>query len=129
MEYGNAVNATGLNQSLLVDIYEPEGDDNELRPLIIMAHGGFFIGGDNNGADVVPLSQDLTRMGYVVGSISYRLGIDNFLDVSNALIRSVWRGYHDGKAAVRYFRKTVEEDGNPWGIDCREKCSWSRATG
>ncbi len=117
VEYGNAVNATGLNQSLLVDIYEPEGDDNELRPLIIMAHGGFFIGGDNNGADVVPLSQDLTRMGYVVGSISYRLGIDNFLDVSNALIRSVWRGYHDGKAAVRYFRKTVEEDGNPWGID------------
>ena len=117
VEYGNAVNATGLNQSLLVDIYEPEGDDNDLRPLIIMAHGGFFIGGDNDGADVLALSQDLTRMGYVVGSITYRLGIDNFLDVSNALIRSVWRGYHDGKAAVRYFRKTVEEDGNPWGID------------
>jgi len=117
VEYGSAVNATGLNQSLVVDIYEPEGDANELRPLIIMAHGGFFIGGENDAADVLALSQDLTRMGYVVGSITYRLGIDNFLDVSNALVRSVWRGYHDGKAAVRYFRKTVAEDGNPWGID------------
>lgn len=117
VEYGNAVNATGLNQSLVVDIYEPEGDANTMRPLIIMAHGGFFIGGENDAADVLALSQDLTRMGYVVASITYRLGIDNFLDVSNALVRSVWRGYHDGKSAVRYFRKTAAEDGNPWGID------------
>lgn len=117
VEYGNAINATGLGQSLVVDIYEPEGDVNQNRPLIIMAHGGFFIGGENDAPDVLALCQDLTRMGYVVGSITYRLGIDNFLDVSNALIRSVWRGYHDGKAAVRYFRKTAAEDGNPWGID------------
>lgn len=117
VEYGNAINATGLGQSLVVDIYEPEGDANTDRPLIIMAHGGFFIGGENDAPDVLALCQDLTRMGYVVGSITYRLGIDNFLDVSNALVRSVWRGYHDGKAAVRYFRKTAAEDGNPWGID------------
>ena len=117
VEYGNAINATGFNQSLVVDVYEPEGDDYAMRPLIIMAHGGFFIGGENDAPDVLALSQDLTQMGYVVGSITYRLGIDNFLDVSNSLVRSVWRGYHDGKAAVRYFRKTVEEDGNPWGID------------
>ena len=117
VEYGNAINATGLSQSLVVDIYEPEGDANTMRPLIIMAHGGFFIGGENDNPDVLALCQDLTKMGYVVGSITYRLGIDNFLDVSNALVRSVWRGYHDGKAAVRYFRKTAAEDGNPWGID------------
>lgn len=117
VEYGNAINATGLSQSLVVDIYEPEGDANTTRPLIIMAHGGFFIGGENDNPDVLALCQDLTKMGYVVGSITYRLGIDNFLDVSNALVRSVWRGYHDGKAAVRYFRKTAAEDGNPWGID------------
>ncbi len=117
VEYGNAINATGLSQSLVVDIYEPEGDANTMRPLIIMAHGGFFIGGENDNPDVLALCEDLTKMGYVIGSITYRLGIDNFLDVSNALVRSVWRGYHDGKAAVRYFRKTAAEDGNPWGID------------
>jgi poly(3-hydroxybutyrate) depolymerase len=115
--YGNAINSTGLNQNLLVDIYEPVGDFSENRPLIIMAHGGFFIGGENDNPDVLPLCQDLTRMGYVVASITYRLGIDNFFDIPNALVRSVWRGYHDGKAAVRYFRKTAAEDDNPWGID------------
>jgi len=115
--YGNAINATGLSQALVVDIYQPVGDTETSRPLIIMAHGGFFIGGENDNADVISLCQDLARMGYVVGSITYRLGIDNFLDVSNAMIRSVWRGYHDGKASVRYFRKTVAEDGNPYGID------------
>ena len=83
VEYGNAINATGLSQSLVVDIYEPEGDANTMRPLIIMAHGGFFIGGENDNPDVLALCQDLTKMGYVVGSITYRLGIDNFLDVSN----------------------------------------------
>lgn len=117
VQYGSAVNTTGLNQSLVVDIYEPEGDVNENRPIIIMGHGGFFIGGDNAGEDVVPLCEDLAKMGYVVASMSYRVGVDNFLDVSNALVRSVWRAYHDGKAAVRFFRKTVEEDGNPWGVN------------
>src|SRR5210317_2062177 len=61
VEYGNSINATGLNQSLVVDIYEPEGDTNESRPLIVMAHGGFFIGGENDAPDVLALSQDLTR--------------------------------------------------------------------
>ncbi len=115
--YGNAINSTGLNQNLVVDIYEPFGDSNQSRPLIILAHGGFFLGGDNDNADVLSLCQDLTRMGYVVASITYRLGLDNFFDISNSLVRSVWRGYHDGKAAVRYFRKTEAEEGNPWGID------------
>ena len=115
--YGNSINSTGFGQDLLVDIYEPQGDVIEDRPLIIMAHGGFFIGGENDNPDVLALCQDLTRMGYVVASITYRLGIDNFFDIPNAMVRSVWRGYHDGKAAVRYFRKSVAEDDNPWGID------------
>ena len=55
--------------------------------------------------------------GFAQPSISYRLGIANLLDLENELIRAVWRGVHDGRAAVRHFRKSVEEDGNPWGID------------
>ena len=69
VQYGTAVNTTGLNQSLVVDIYEPEGDVNENRPIIIMGHGGFFIGGDNAGEDIVPLCEDLAKMGYVVASM------------------------------------------------------------
>ncbi|MEY2774219.1 MAG: hypothetical protein RLZZ275_566 [Bacteroidota bacterium] len=115
--YGANVNAMGASQDLVVDVHEPAGDAADGRPLLIIAHGGFFVGGSNDGADVVPLCEDFARMGYVVASMSYRLGIDNFFDLENAMTRAVWRGVHDSRAAVRFFRKSVAEDGNPFRID------------
>ena len=115
--YGQNVDALGIDTELVFDFYEAVDNGETDRPLIIIAHGGFFLAGANNGADVVPMCEDFARMGYAVASISYRLGIANLLDLENELIRAVWRGVHDGRAAVRYFRKSVEEDGNPWGID------------
>jgi para-nitrobenzyl esterase len=115
--YGSNIDAFGGDTELDFDFYEAVGDGQTDRPLLIIAHGGFFIAGANDGTDVVPLCEDFARMGYAVASISYRLGIANLLDLENELIRAVWRGVHDGRAAVRYFRKSVEEEGNPWGID------------
>ncbi|MGA1373768.1 MAG: alpha/beta hydrolase [Flavobacteriales bacterium] len=115
--YGANVNAMGASQDLVVDVYEPAGDAADGRPLLIIAHGGFFVGGSNDGADVVPLCEDFARMGYVVASMSYRLGIDNFFDLENAMTRAVWRGVHDSRAAVRFFRKSIAEEGNPFRID------------
>ena len=100
-----------------MDIYEPEGDANTMRPLIIMGHGGFFIGGENDNPDVLALCQDLTKMGYVVGSITYRLGVDNFLDVSNALGPVRVAGIPRRESCSALFQKNGAEDGNPWGID------------
>ena len=115
--YGQNIDALGLDTELDFDFYEAVDNGEANRPLIIIAHGGFFLAGANNGMDVVPLCEDFAKMGYAVASISYRLGIANLLDLENELIRAVWRGVHDGRAAVRHFRKSVEEDGNPWGID------------
>lgn len=115
--YGENTNALGLQETLVYDLYMPEGDVATDRALVVMAHGGFFLGGANDGEDVVSLCEDLAQMGYVVASISYRLGIDDFFDVQTSMIEAVWRGVHDSRAAVRYFRKTVAEDGNPYGID------------
>ena len=55
-------------------------------------------------------------MGYVTASFSYRLGIDNLFDFQTSFVEAVWRGVHDSRAAVRYFRKSVEM-GNPYHID------------
>ncbi len=115
--YGSNVDAFGLETTLEFDFYEGVGNSDEQRPLLIVAHGGFFLGGSNDGEDVVPMCEDFAKMGYAVASISYRIGIVNFLDVENELVKAVWRGVHDSRAAVRYFRKSVAEDGNPWGID------------
>ena len=115
--YGSNVDALGVETDLVFDFYEAEGAPEPDRPLLIMAHGGFFLGGANDGLDVVPMCEDFARMGYAVASISYRLGIANVFDLENELVKAVWRGVHDSRAAVRYFRKSVAEDGNPWGID------------
>ena len=115
--YGNNVTASGSNISLVLDIYRPVGDVVTNRPVVIVAHGGFFLGGSNNGSDVVPLCEDLAKMGYVVASMSYRLGIDDFFNLATSLQEAAMRGVQDAKAAIRFFRKSHATEGNPWGID------------
>jgi len=115
--YGNNLSTTGSDVSLVMDIYQPVGDVVNNRPVVVVAHGGFFLGGSNNGLDVVPLCEDLARMGYVAASISYRLGIGNFFDLESSLQEAAFRGVQDAKAAVRYLRKSHAIEGNIWGID------------
>lgn len=115
--YGSNVGSSGATEQLDMDIYLPAGDEVTDRPVVLVAHGGFFLAGSNDGTDVVPLCEDLARMGYVAASFSYRLGVDNLFDLETSLQESVLRGVHDAKAAVRFFRKSHVEQGNPWGID------------
>ena len=72
IEYGENVNDSGL-QSLKMDIYKPVGDDLEDRPVVIYMHGGSFVSGSKESADIVSLCNAYARRGYVVASISYRL--------------------------------------------------------
>lgn len=114
--YGENINVNFVPEELVVDVYTPVGDTHESRPLVIMAHGGFFVGGSNDGVDVVSLCEDLAHMGYVVASMSYRLGVDLFGDLQTEFVKAVWRGVHDSRAAVRYFNKSMDF-GNPYDID------------
>ncbi len=116
--YGQNLSWDGTETELVVDIYAPSGDMLTERPLVLLAHGGFFLEGSNDGLDVVSLSEDLAQMGYVVASMSYRLGVNiaNLLEIQDEFVKAVWRGVHDSRAAVRFFRKSAAE-GNPYGID------------
>jgi acetyl esterase/lipase len=104
----------------LCDIYEPVGDNVSNRAAVIVAHGGFFLSGSKTGNDVVPICQRLAKMGYVAISIEYRLGVTFLADLSGPMTEAVMRGVQDGKAAVRFLRKTVAVDGNPYSIDANE---------
>ncbi|MGD1845167.1 MAG: alpha/beta hydrolase, partial [Salibacteraceae bacterium] len=117
--YGNNLPLSNLAEDLMLDIYEPQGDTDNNRPLVIVAHGGSFVGGSKDGVDVVPICEDLAKRGFVVASISYRLGIENLLlgPDSTDGAEAVIRGTHDGKAAVRFFRKDVAENNNTYRID------------
>ena len=118
--YGSNVTISNSTQALKLDVYEPQGDVAVTRPLIIIAHGGSFVSGSKTGSDVVPLCKDYAKMGYVVASIEYRLGMTRLpfpgpdsTDAGPAVIR----GMHDGKAAVRFFRKDARINGNTYKID------------
>lgn len=117
--YGSNINLFGLNQSLEMDIYQPQGDTAALRPLIVWEHGGSFVAGSKDGVDLVALMEPLTRMGYVNASVEYRLGIEgipipgpDMQTGSEAVLRAV----ADFKAAVRWWYKSARE-GNPYRID------------
>ena len=117
--YGQNYSFQGELQDLFLDVYEPEGDLEAERALIIIAHGGFFITGSKTGEDVVPFAEDFAKMGYVVASIGYRLGMegDPILPSEQTSTEAVVRGIHDGKAAIRFFRKSIVEDGNPYRLN------------
>jgi len=116
LEYGENVTHQGTAEVLTLDVYQPANDAETSRPLVIFAHGGFFLSGSKNGGDIVPLCQDLAQMGYVTASINYRLGFP-FSNLEASMTEAAMRGVQDMKAAIRWFRKSVAEDGNPYGID------------
>lgn len=120
VQYGSNFGQNGTtNVDLFLDIYYPEGDTDTDRPLILLAHGGSFIGG--NKSDMAVLCQSFASRGYVAVSMQYRL-LTNLFDpevITNtgfAFKKEVVRAYHDMKAAVRFFKKSAE-NGNPYGIN------------
>jgi len=118
--YGNNFDRIGNATDLLMDVHEPSGDTETSRPLMIIAHGGNFLGGSKTGTDVLPLCQDFAQMGYVTASVDYRIGMDGFPfpgPDSTGATEAVIRCYHDMKAAIRYFYWDARENGNTYGID------------
>ena len=111
--------------NLQMDIYTPLGDVCTNRPLLIFAHGGTFIFGSKTNPTMVELCESFAKKGYVTASINYRLAADivggllpmffytNTQDAYDVVLNAVM----DGKAAIRYFRKDVSENGNTYGID------------
>jgi len=113
VQFGSNTGVSGGTQNLLMDVYEPTGDALAERPVVIVAFGGSFVGG--NRGQVADLCQQFAKLGYVAIANDYRVGF--FLPNEATTTRAVMRGSHDMKACVRYLRKTVAEDGNPYRID------------
>ena len=102
--YGSNVDNTGATTTLTMDIYEPDSDTVAVRPLIVWAHGGSFMGGTKNDGDVTSLCNHFAKRGYVCISINYRLGISIPPNQTGAT-QAVYRAVQDMKAAIRFMRK------------------------
>jgi poly(3-hydroxybutyrate) depolymerase len=144
------VNATVLYYSVLneavpealkMDIYTPAGDVETNRPLLLFFHTGNFLpyplnggtGGSKTDSVAVEICSRFARMGYVVASCDYRLGWNPIAPTqperSYTLLNAAYRGVQDCRTAVRYFRKTIAEAGNPYGVDGSKIAVWGDGTG
>jgi dienelactone hydrolase len=114
--YGNSTSFGGVNADLLMDIYEPAGDPAELRPVIILAHGGSFILGSRS--DMHWQCREFARRGYVAATMSYRLYDGPLFPLPGAteMTEEVILAVSDAKAAIRYFREDADTD-NIYRID------------
>ena len=112
--YGSNTSWNGGSTTLKMDFYEPEGDTETERPLLVWVHGGSFIGGSKTDPDMVEFSERFSKMGYACASIDYRLGFFPF-DSANA-VKAVVRAVQDLRGAVRYFYKDKQTD-NQFKID------------
>jgi predicted esterase len=114
VKYAENNNLIGQNVDLFMDVFEPVGDNSELRPAIILAFGGSFLAG--NRADMHDLCRFYAQHGYVAISMDYRLF--NFLwGFTFARFTEVILGaMSDMRAVVRYLRIDADTD-NLYRID------------
>lgn len=100
LQYGEAPDEAGVPERLLLDLYQPEGDEQARRPAIVWVHGGGFSGGTRAGEADNAVS--FAKRGYVTVSISYRLR-------SSDIGQAIADAQHDAQAAVRWLRRNAAE--------------------
>jgi acetyl esterase/lipase len=136
--------AAPVAQDLLFDVYTPTGDTARNRPVVIYLHTGSFlpplfngqVTGSRNDSTVVEFCTRLARMGYVAIAATYRAGwiptaqgAGGQNTRTGTLLRAVWRGIQDTRTAIRFLRRGVAENSNPYGIDQTKIVVWGQGTG
>ncbi len=130
-----------IPQPLLMDVYQPEGDDETERPVVLVFHTGNFLpfpqslgtGGTKEDSTVVEVCKRLARMGYVAASTDYRLGWNPIAPTQDervfTLINAAYRGVQDARTAIRFVKRGAEEEGNPFRVDTTRITLWGIGTG
>ncbi len=95
---------------LKMDIYMPDNDTLEERPLLMLIHGGAFFIGDKASLAMKKWCSYYASLGYVCASINYRMG---FIPNATSIERTAYEAAQDGHAAMRYLVYHAED----YGID------------
>ena len=114
----NSSNTTAL--PLYMDSYVPE-NNSQNRPLLMLIHGGAFVGGSKQQDAIVDIANYYASRGFVVFSIDYRLRdhigtipqawIDATSDDSPSNLNQVFAMYpahRDAKAALRWIMANAQ---------------------
>ncbi len=115
VQYGTNSVGTTVYQ-LKMDVVEPKNDTLKLRPLVIWAFGGGFVGGERKSMS--SFCNIFGKKGYVNATIDYRLySLSGGLPDSVKITRTIIQAVQDMKASIRFFKKSAKLDNNPYRID------------
>lgn len=108
-----------FTNNLKLDFYEPAGDTESKRPLVILVHGGRYLPaiinnratGSKTDSSIVELCTRFAKMGYVAVAIDYRSGL-NVMSTSQEIsseeyLKANFRAVQDVRAAIRFMRKNA----------------------
>lgn len=96
-----------------LDLYEPAGDTNTLRPLIIWIHGGGYKFGNKKSRGIPLWSKTFAQRGYVCVAVNYRLSKKNTLSDFNELVKSCYTSIEDLYDAILFLK----QNSNRYRID------------
>ena len=103
--FGQAIDEYGQPETLKMDLYEPEGDTEPVRPAFIWVHGGGFTGGDKADSLNAEIATRFAKRGYVTASINYRLREGDYFEPGDPeLPQVIHEAQYDAQAAVRWLR-------------------------
>ncbi|MFY9309899.1 MAG: T9SS type A sorting domain-containing protein [Bacteroidia bacterium] len=129
--YGNNISVltgTPMAADITMDVYQPTGDTETARPLVLVLHTGSFLPAVANGqptgkktdSAVVEMCMRFAKKGYVAVAPDYRLGWNPISTVqetrTGTLLQAVYRSIQDAKNCVRYF-KNDKATTNAYKID------------
>ena len=130
-----------MEQPLVYQVYSPADDTETERPLVLYLHTGNFFpfplngacGGTLTDSTNVAIATQLASMGYVVALADYRVGWapthPQELVRRYTLINGAYRGAQDVNTFIRYFKRSIQEEGNRFGIDGNKITVWGQGTG
>jgi acetyl esterase/lipase len=101
--YRTTTTHAGQTVDLKLDIYEPQGDTLEERPVVMWMFGGYWQFG--NRQNMAGYAQDSARRGYVGVTIDYRIRSSEGFDI----IGAADDGYEDAVAAIEWLRDHAAE--------------------
>jgi hypothetical protein len=117
------ISQTPALEELKMDLYQLAGDDKTTnKPAVIMLHTGSFLPaiangqptGDKTDNAIIEMCKRFAKKGYLAVVLNYRLGwnpVSNSEDVRRStLIQAAYRGLQDTKTAVRFLRKSADDD-------------------
>ena len=72
--YNITTNYLGLENTLLLNIYTPNNNDDTKRPLMVLVHKSTWLDGcKNDPSNIIPMILQFIKHDYIITSINYHL--------------------------------------------------------